>query len=181
MKDLNLVPQYIIDARKQHLLKQRVAIWGGVFVLVIIAVLASMFIQKMMLKSDIDAINKRIGEMNIYKTDSDLVGLLKQDVEFKKAIRKNAEAKNEVLLGILEKLEKQIPKGIGNVNVNLNTKDNVVNITARAASPYSIADLIYNLSTEGAFEDVYVPAISLSGDGAFSITFKYTTGSDKNE
>lgn len=173
MKDINLVPEYILEQRKHNENNQRISIWTAVLLLVALAVVSISFVQKFFLDSEIVTIQKQINEWQDSKKDNDLIFMLQSDIKQKEAILKEIDSGNAIALSFIRKFEKQIPSGVGSVTINYSSIDGSANITAKASNPYAIADLIHNLKEDGAFSEVFVPMFPMNGTGTFTISFKY--------
>lgn len=177
MKDINLVPQYIINERRSSELKQRMIIWGSVLLVLIAAYIGWLFILKNFILSDIDRIQKSIAELKPLKDENDLVTALKADREVKKVVSQSAEKENTVVMRFLEKLKSELPTAVGASSISFNSADNRVTITANAANVYAITDFINNYGGDKSFEgDYFVPVVPVKGNGAFTLSFKYIDG-----
>ncbi|MGE5328705.1 MAG: PilN domain-containing protein [Deltaproteobacteria bacterium] len=174
MKDINLVPQYVISEKRSMELKQRIIIWGSVFLLLIVVYIGWLFILKASIKSDISRIEKSIAELKPLKDENDLVTVLKTDREAKKVISQATENENTVMMRFLEKLESQLPQAVGASSITFNSADNRVTITANAANAYAITDFINNYGEDKSFEgDYFIPSVPIKGNGMFTVSFKY--------
>ncbi|MGE5474740.1 MAG: PilN domain-containing protein [Ignavibacteriales bacterium] len=176
MKDINLVPSYVLNERKHVILRQRMIIWGFVACLVIASVFVWLFVQKWLLASEVDAIQQKVNQLQSIKVEKDLISSLQQDINKKDEIIKAVDLKGAAILTLLQKLEAQMPKSIRNASVTYNQEDNTVSLTGTAANIYALMDLVNSINTSDCFEGAFIPSVTLGGQNTFTVTFKYVEG-----
>lgn len=179
MKDINLVPHYVLNERKNLRNKNRFIVWGLIGAVILAGFGIWPLIQRGLLQSDVKKTEKSIHDLQSVKQDNDRLLNLINDMNKKRNIVDKIQMKEKINLNLLGKMEKQLPKGVKISNLSYNINDGTVNLTGVAANEFAIADLIYNLRSDSSFSGMFVPSLSPpaskeSANRTFSIIFKYT-------
>lgn len=185
MKDINLVPHYVLHERKSLEMKGRLIVWGLLIAVVLAAAGIWPLVQKALLQAEISGLENNIKDLRSVKdTNERLINLI-NDMNRKKSLLAKVEEKEKIAQDLMAKLEKLTPKTVKINSLNYKSDDGSVTMAGVGSNEFAISDFIYNLRTDGSFEGMFVPALSPpskegSTERAFNISFKYlVTGGNK--
>lgn len=181
MKDLNLIPEYVLEEYKHQQKKQLIT------VIITLAVLSLLFfdvyplVEKIILNTGIKTAEAKIQQLVSFENQSDKFSKIKDLIDKKNGIKASMEKQEGAYVNMLKAIEQNIPKRVTVTNANI-TGANVVELKGYATDELAVADFLSNLRKEKAFEQVETGSLSSVSSGSendestavsYSINFKY--------
>lgn len=182
MKDLNLIPQYVIEEQNKKDKNQLLVTAGIIAVLFALVVIVVPLVQMILLNTQQKNIDGKIKQLENIQGDAQSVITIKKDIDDKGLVEQELQKSEGMYMDILTLLEQRIPKRVTILNVNISGKDSKITFAGVGKDDIAVADFINNLRKVESFRQIEIDGLSSNkgeeqADGemprAFSITLKY--------